>query len=348
LNRPVSLEVADAEAGQALGLILRAGRAEVIPYNSLLMVAFPWTGEPVVLRTYDIRDIGRQPADFPGEVLWGMGVAEPERPAARPQADQQPPDFATVVKDKLLPQEFSDPATSIEESGGKLLVMQRPCVHEEIEKLLKALRKEARRPILVTARWAVVNSEALRKAVGKDLPQILTPKEIQQVLELVSQDASRDLACVRLSCLNGQRSSSFGGVERAFVADYNVNGVVIEPIVKLHIGGAVADVKPMLVESLAANAPTELQIETRLSISRTDAAGPAPEGKEGVPPPGRTEAPASQSQDVLCTVRIPDGGAALFRLPVPQWLPDEPKTPEDASRGLRMMIVLLQAEQFKE
>ncbi|MGD0088470.1 MAG: hypothetical protein ABSE73_00990 [Planctomycetota bacterium] len=364
-GEPVTLEVVDVKADQVLGLILRAGNAAIVPYNSLLFVTSrrDRLDETVKLHIFDVRDITRALADFPGERSWGLGTndAGPEtqvaprvRPAEVPGGEAGD-DLATMIRDKMMPADFADPATSIQEWGGKLLVMQRPEVLGTIERLLGGLLKTARRPVLVTARWAVVNSDTLKTAIGEALPQVLGAKEAEKVLDLIAREGSRDLACVRLSCLNGQRSSGFGGVERAFVADYNVNGVLIEPVVKSHIAGAVADVKPLIVGGTGgADAPNQLMIESRLSFSRTDAnpaaLGPGAEAKEGAPavppPPGRIQTPTGHSQDILCTVIIPDGGAALFRAPVPEWLPDEKAA--EARQGLRTMIVLLQAQQQKE
>jgi hypothetical protein len=42
---------------------------------------------------------------------------------------------------------------------------------------------------------------------------------------------------------------------------------------------------------------------------------------------------------------VPDGGAALFRLPVPPWLEGEDQ--ESVKKGERIGIVLLQAQQQK-
>lgn len=50
-------------------------------------------------------------------------------------------------------------------------------------------------------------------------------------------------------------------------------------------------------------------------------------------------------QTIMSTVRIPDNGAAVFRLPVPAWIPDEQAA---AQKGMRTLIVLLHAEQQKE
>ncbi|MBI3832270.1 MAG: tetratricopeptide repeat protein [Planctomycetes bacterium] len=51
-------------------------------------------------------------------------------------------DLADEIR-KRLASEFGDATTSIEESGGKLVVMQRPGVQEQIQRILKDLRREA-------------------------------------------------------------------------------------------------------------------------------------------------------------------------------------------------------------
>jgi len=61
-----------------------------------------------------------------------------------------------LIKDKLLPAEFADPATSIEESGGKLVVMQRPEIHDRIRQLLKSFRETQTVQVLTQVRFVDV------------------------------------------------------------------------------------------------------------------------------------------------------------------------------------------------
>jgi len=367
LRAPVTLDLKDAKADEVLGLILRAGDAAVIPYSSLLWVTsrVKVSAKRMTLRVFDIRDMTRTLLDFPGEnfrrIDLGAASPGPDHQVVDPFASADvtvgmaAADFATILKDKLLPEYFADPATSVEESGGKLVVMNTPEVLAKIEQLLGELRKTARRPLLVTTRWAVVNTEALKTAAGQTLPQTLSAQEADKVLDLIAQEGSRDLASVRLICFNGQRSSGFGGVERAFVTDYDVSGAVMQPVVNSLIAGAIADVKPLIMEGTGgADVPNQLMIETRLSFSRTDLSpatvDPVAGAKEGaltMPPlPGKIQTPTSHSQDVQSTVRIQDGGAALFRLPVPEWIQGEDAAA--AKKGERTMIVLLHAQQQKE
>jgi len=365
LKAPVTLDLKDAKADEILGLILRAGDAALMPYNSLLWVTsrVKVSSKRMTLRVFDIRDITRGLVDFPGEIVWGIpagaaaagAFADPLAQAGDMTVGLAAGDFAAILKDKLLAEQFNNPATSIEESGGKLVVINTPEVLAKVAQVLGELRKTARRPLLVTTRWAVVNTEALKTALGQSLPQSLNAQEADKALDLIAAEGSRDLASVRLICFNGQRSSGFGGIERTFVKDYDVSGSVMDPVVSSLIAGAVADVKPLILEGTGgADVPNQLMIETRLSFSRTDAnptaIDPVASAKEGpltMPPlPGKIQTPASSSQDIRSTVRIQDGGAALFRLPVPDWIQGEDAAA--AKKGERTLIVLLHAQQQKE
>ena len=91
--------------------------------------------ESVELRVYDVCDITKTVADFPG----------PRIDTGKPVADEKPagPTAADVIKavKERLGASF-DPAlgTSIEERAGKLVVMNRPEVHEKVKEVLKELR----------------------------------------------------------------------------------------------------------------------------------------------------------------------------------------------------------------
>jgi hypothetical protein len=287
----------------------------------------------------------------------GVTFSEPASPDIA-NSGLQGSDIAALIHDKLLPEEFADPASSLEESAGHLIVINTPEVLQHVEQLFVQLRKTARQPINLSARWAVVSTAALANALGGEIPAVLDEASADKVRGLIAQPSSRDLAAARLVCFNGQRANAFGILERAFVNDYTVSGTTYDPTIKSVWGGASAELKPLIMEGTGAKeAPTQLLIETNLLFSRVDPnlatvnmLAPPKDEKESphltMPAaPGQIQTPADNCLEIKCTVRVPDGGAALFRLPIPAWL--EGENPEEVRKGLRTFIVLLEAQQQK-
>jgi len=361
LTKPVLLESKGQAAGEALKLLLRAGEAAIIPYPSLLYVTTRErvNSKRVTLRVFDVRDLTTYRSDYPGERI-GDEAAAGGRPGA--EFSVQPtslvglftaPDIAQLLKERLFPADFADACTSIEEQGGKLVVMQTPEVLAKIEEALGMFRQSARRPVSVVARWMVVKTADLKDALGADLPATLAPNDVPKALALLAKPDTRDLATARLVCFNGQKVSSFGGLEKAVVKDYDVSGAVMDPIVSSVRSGLVTEVEPLVIEGTGEKEfPTQIRLDVETSLARTETP-PAdlelvPE-KDGKPEPSAAAQPGKlhdsrvQKKHIGCSVRVVDGGAALFRLPPPEWLVPA----EEAAQGEKILLVILQATQQK-
>ena len=358
-DNPVTMDLKDARAEEALALILRSADATVIPYYSLLRVTSRSVANAkrVTLRIFDIRDLALSHADFPGE----LAEYPDERPVVTGCVFGTPPgryygaaDFAAIVKDKMLSSEFIDPQTSVEEQSGKLVVVNTPEGLKKFEQALGQLRKTVSRPIAITTRWAVVNIPDLKAAIGAELPSVLDQKGAEKVLELIAKTGSKDIFCSRMVGFNEQRVSAFGGIERSVVLGYQVSGSILEPKIGAVLGGVMTEVRPLIIPGAGGkDSPKQITIETHLRLSRADAVTgvfdpiASEKGKESTQTPtlpgapGKVHTPASDSQEISTTVRITDGGAALFRLPAAPWL-------EEKAVGERTTIVLLQAEQQKD
>jgi len=77
-----------------------------------------------------------------------------------------PANLAGMIKDRWLPVAFADPCTSIEESGGVLVIMQRPEILRQIEATLNALRKQYNEPVFLFSQAASTEPErAAQKAL---------------------------------------------------------------------------------------------------------------------------------------------------------------------------------------
>lgn len=61
--------------------------------------------------------------------------------------------MAQLIRERLLPGDFSDASTSIEEQGGKLVVMQRPEVHGKIRRILQSFRETQSVQVLTQVRF---------------------------------------------------------------------------------------------------------------------------------------------------------------------------------------------------
>lgn len=157
----ITLRVSDMEMEMALKWILRLADLDYELKNQAVFITKKANlAGSVVLEIYDVRDLTMTVTDFPGPRLelgtannTGAGAGGNPFLAQPPAAALAPADLATLIKDRLLPAEFTDPTCSIEESGGKLVVMQRPEIHDKIRQLLKSFRETQTVQVLSNVRY---------------------------------------------------------------------------------------------------------------------------------------------------------------------------------------------------
>ncbi|MBI3829661.1 MAG: hypothetical protein HY291_09105 [Planctomycetes bacterium] len=223
----VLLAVAGGAAGSMLGLHAEEGGAKARVLT-------------VELAVYDVRDFTNVPTDFPAPQDGGaQGPFNAETPAPALSAA----DLAALVHDRMLPTEFADPTTSIEESGGKLIVMQTRETHAKIEKLLQGLRAQMRRRISVQALEVAVDPERALDWLGKAGKPLAKDK----VEDLLKKDSGATLVSApQFVAFNKQRGHLLAGRFQTYVADADVAGEVLDPVVKTRLEGVVLDARPVL------------------------------------------------------------------------------------------------------
>ena len=154
---PITLKVGDMDMETALKWILRLANLEFDLRNQAVYITTKANlASSVELEIYDVRDLTSDITDFPGPrielgVVGGAGGSPFNAPVAQPQL--KAPDLQALIAERLLPGDFQDPSTSITESGGKLVVMQRPEVHEKIQAILRSFRETQTIQVLTQVRF---------------------------------------------------------------------------------------------------------------------------------------------------------------------------------------------------
>lgn len=222
--------------------------------------------EPKVeLGVYDVRDFTTTPTDFPAPVFEQHGNS-PFLAEEAVSASLSAADVASLVRDRMLPVEFADPITSIEESGGKLVVMQTRETHAKIEKLIQGLRAQMQRRISVQALEIAIEPERsldwlgkAGKAVGK-----------AQVEDLLKKDSGATLVSApQFVAFNKQRGHLLAGRMQSYVADADVSGTALDPVVKTRLEGVVLDARPVL-DANGANVNLELRYSRQSPATKSD------------------------------------------------------------------------------
>jgi type II secretory pathway component GspD/PulD (secretin)/Flp pilus assembly protein TadD len=154
---PITLRVADMELDVALRWVLKLADLEYdLRSQAVFVTDHSSLASNVDLAIYDVRDLTTTITDFPGpRIDMGTGQGQVVNPFAnaQPAASLQAADLQTLIKERLMAAEFADPATSIEENGGKLVVMQRPEVHDRIRQLLQSFRDTQSVQVLTQVRF---------------------------------------------------------------------------------------------------------------------------------------------------------------------------------------------------
>jgi len=351
----VTIDVKAQPVGEVLLQVLDQANCATLAYNSLLLVTLRENviNRSVVLRIHDVRDMTTSVADYPNSMFnlprEQPGVLDNPYDGGGVATVVGASDLATLLRERVFPRDFSSPATAIEESGGKLVILNTPEVHEKVAVKLHELRQTLCRSVAMTARWAVVDAASLEAALGKNPPAVMDSAQAAKALALIAGNGARDLAAARFVCRHGQRASSAGGTHRDVILDYDYSGSLPDPIKGSYYCGAMADFCVYLTEEI--DGVAQIRVDTRLVLSRPDLKRKPwdPLGQNGKPvagypvAPGLYEHAANDYSRVLTSMTFPDGGGALFRMTPPEWI--EGENPEALRNGKRIMIVIVQGSQ---
>jgi hypothetical protein len=224
----------------------------------------PKPAEPVQLNVYDVSDVIAPIRDYPGpayatsQTFHRASTGNPFAQAHEP-AGIQAADIAALISERLLPKEFADPATAIQESNGRLVVMQTARVQTLIGEVIKSLRETTRPQVCV-------------KAVLAALPD--TPEETyfdDAAFTKLTAAGDAVLASPRLVCYSGQRAHVVSGREINAVTDLDISGNAYDPVVSTLLDGFVLDVRPQLAADRSATELT-LSFSWNANVTRQSAA----------------------------------------------------------------------------
>jgi type II secretory pathway component GspD/PulD (secretin)/Flp pilus assembly protein TadD len=164
---PITLRVSEMELDLALKWILKLADLDYDLRNQAVFITKKANlTANVELEIYDVRDLTTQITDFPGPRI-DLGTTQGtivDPFASQPVVAQlKAPDLVTLIHDRLLPAEFADPATSIAENNGQLVVMQRPEIHDKIRQLLRSVRETQTLQVLTQCRFIDTTDSFLEK-----------------------------------------------------------------------------------------------------------------------------------------------------------------------------------------
>lgn len=222
----------------------------------VLYIFFParylWGGEEVPrakpvafeLVIYDLRWATSPVTDFPSPLLSASAPAGGNPFFVQPaNGVLAASDLACLIKERILPQEFLNPDTSIEEANGKLVVMQRPAVHAAIKKIVAELAARIQRRVCVQALEVGIEPELAVDWFGRGG----RPVGKSEIEALLKPDAGATLVSAPQQVLfNKQRGHILAGKTSNYVADADVAGATYDPTVRTLLEGVVMEAHPTL------------------------------------------------------------------------------------------------------
>ncbi|HHN45984.1 MAG TPA: hypothetical protein ENN09_00955 [Planctomycetes bacterium] len=243
-DAPITLRVSQMKLELALDWILRlAGLQYMLKDNAIFISKPDRLTADIVLRIFDVRDLTMKVQNFPGpdfaldlgtSAFGQSGLGGIQLITAEEEDAVTAESLADMIQNKINPESWSpDLGTSIELSGGKLIVMQRPEVHRMIDKLLASLRSTQKLQVTVEGRVLVIR-EGFFEEIGFDwsgLNTITRPPVNTNVIgrSWTSQTFNPDAA------VNPPLSAVSSGYVRRPTGFYDGN---------MHIVGAISNYRP--------------------------------------------------------------------------------------------------------
>ncbi|MCX7806179.1 MAG: hypothetical protein N3A38_13460, partial [Planctomycetota bacterium] len=184
---PITLRVREMELETALRWILRLANLDYDLRNQAVFISSrKHLGSTLELEVYDVRDLTMTIENFPGPRIdlgvagagAAVGGAAPAAPAAPPAGGGEVMDaasLAAMIREKLAPNAWAEETgASIQDRGGRLIVMQRPEIHALIKQLLRTFRETQTLQVVVQVRFVDVR-EAFLEQIGVHLTGLDSP-----------------------------------------------------------------------------------------------------------------------------------------------------------------------------
>ncbi len=185
----------------------------------------------------------REAAGGRGSINFESGAAE-DSSDVPPGVGLSPEGVVALIQQNVSEDSWANELNSIEQEGGKLIVVQTPDVQEAIRRLLEALR--ARRGLITVVEIACVPVEALGPLAASPEPWI-DAGEFDAAIDRAGASAVR----LALTAYNEGRVNGFTGRTISRVVDHEVNqtGVlpVVNPVVERIPLGLTAEVRPVAI-----------------------------------------------------------------------------------------------------
>lgn len=195
------------------------------------------------VRIFDLRALASEHPDRPSPLFQEPESVFEKKVAANNAAPISPGDYASLLRDRLLPSEFADPSASVEDCAGYLIITQKPAVLARIPQLLAQVAASSQPQVSVQALEFFLGDEQALAWLGK-AGQSVTDKEVETLLK--PNSGAIFGSAPQLVCYSGQRSHINAGRTYTFVRDLDVAGDAFDPLPGYGIDGVVLDVRPTL------------------------------------------------------------------------------------------------------
>jgi hypothetical protein len=174
-------------------------------------------------RSYNIADLTRRPASL---------SMEDQAEFDREPLDAQ--DVVEIVKTAVAPDTWIENGLArIWADSGRLMVVQKKEVHDEIAKVLAWLRESAVPPFHATIVATTLKPEALKKFADEAGP--IAPAVLLKAIEDAGDAAHTEF--VELNGAEGQRIQVSGTERQRYIGDYDVAGAVYDPVMRTAVDG---------------------------------------------------------------------------------------------------------------